>query len=554
MLRTFIYLLTFLLFTTAVTPSNADEFDDDLLAPRRVEDDSPVDITEADTTAVSSDFSIRYLARYSYAEPIPSEVADKPYRIAQKLRFDDHRGLTLLFAVEKDPGESNLLDHVLISGKLKLQAIRSDLILGNYLVRSGHGLVVNTARNYGLGTWSNHLLKFPQDACRISDSWTEETALYGLAVNTRTDWFSSSIWASSRLRDADLDSNGVVNGFRDTGYHRTANEMDDQDSVEENIVGVRAGFPFLIEKLRFGTTWHFIKWDKPVDYQNRLYDETWGGGGDLSYINDAVTFTTEAAIDQNYNSAFMSTFKFDRVDLNSHFVLYHVSHDYFAPLAQSLDFDLGDVRNRQGGYATLNYRFSSKSQIYGYFHLYRFVESQESQSTGGRDYYLKINQEFNQQFSAAVTSHWTEEDIETVSSDLRWRGSAKARFTPPGGWDTRLKLDLAASAEDENLGRLIQLHLKRKWNVSHSFDLQTSLKGGLYSTDSYASRLFWAAQDLSRIIQFHSVWDDGKIVEISARAGINKIGKFELNLLWDQPQNESGREPYRSFRFIYQYR
>jgi len=540
--------------TIIASTSIAEEIDDALLTPWRAEGDAPIDVTSADTSIVSEKFGVRFLTRWYYAEPATSITQTSPLRIGQKFKFQDKTGLTLLLATEKDPGESNLLDHTILSAELPIDRLSSQLILGNYLVRSGHGLLVNTSRNYGLGTWSDYLLRFPIEVCTISDTWQEETALYGAAFQTKIKWLESSFWVSSRQRDASLDSSNVITGFKTTGYHRTASEKETQDNVEENTIGGRLGVLLFKERLILGTTWQRIKWDKLFLYQGMLYDESWGYSCDLSYSKSPFALTFETAADRNSILAFAGSIKLSQDKVACQFFAYHVPYNYFAPAAQTLEFNAGDVYNRQGGYAVIDYKFSSRIQINGYLHLYHFIERQESQSTGGRDYFLTLTSRINGQLSASLTSHWMEHDLYDAAINSRWRGSSAVIFTSSEGLTIKSRVDLAVGENSAELGRSGQIRLKYAYQVNSQIDLRIQAGVGFYSTDSYETRLFWAEQDLSRVIDFHPVWGDGKLFELSSQLNLEKFGELQFKSLWDQPNAGFDRNPFRSFRVIYQWK
>lgn len=131
---------------------------EDSAAPWRInlENDSDLEPAALD----SSQFVPSLKLLYRTDNPPPENVTIAPYRTGVRFGWRDPRRLFIGLAAEKDAGERQFWDHTALALSFSQLDDRLTLILGDYLVGYGTGLVIRTKRNYGLGLDAEGNLSF----------------------------------------------------------------------------------------------------------------------------------------------------------------------------------------------------------------------------------------------------------------------------------------------------------------------------------------------------------------------------------------------------------
>jgi hypothetical protein len=145
-------------------------------------------------------------------------------------------GLVLL--TDKDALESNPLDFY--GASLSYSASKEQLIIGNYLVSFGAGLLFTKPFYDYLAVKS--FGSFETKEISPMTSPLENNSLLGLAYARAIQDFSFSGFLSSNRLDAEIDSNGIIQKINYDGKHVDSTTIANKDKLSEDLIGLRIGY------------------------------------------------------------------------------------------------------------------------------------------------------------------------------------------------------------------------------------------------------------------------------------------------------------------------
>ncbi len=492
-----------------------------------------------------------FTSRYQQDIPPRSDLVRRsPYRWGNKIALTGASGIRLGAAFEKDPGESEPWDHVAVSLEVPV-ALGARVILGNFLVREGHGLIINTRRNFGLGSAPASALFFPENPLHSYASWDENIALLGGAASLDYGKTGLQFWASQRSRDAYLDEEGIVTSFAESGLHRSETESSHRDACTETALGFALQGKDIISGLSLGITTNAVAWDPPVYFGSEPVSSSWASGLQARYRFSADILTLETAWDNQGHSAGMGSFRARRGKTRLDLALYRVHPDYIAPLASSLDFDLGEVRNREGGYV----RFGVTVQRFdcsGFAHIYRYPRRVPEGPRGGEDLGLQLRGSWRENIVSSVISRWTRED-EGGNYSRNWRGKMRLRFSPDRSCSFYASLQATTSPEVSGWGKLMRLRFRREAKIGGIGDVESDLAAGIYRASDYSLRLYWYDADFSRSVRFLPLWGDGIVLQAGLDARTFGWGRIGVRFYCDLPEAGSPGTVSRTVTLVYRF-
>ncbi|UCD99702.1 MAG: hypothetical protein JSV42_02945 [Chloroflexota bacterium] len=510
---------------------------------------------EALASAFQGDEKYRFssILRYQYIDPSGEAVEKSPYRLGEKVIVALADNFRIGVALEKDPGEELFWDHNAFSLKARLPADKGYCVLGDYTCKVGHGLIISTQRNFGIGGNVARSLIFDSRIIKDHISWSEKVALRGGAISLDYKGLEIDTWASQRCRDAHIDDDGNITSFSLSGLHRTESEMEGSDVCVENALGMRVGSQLFGNQVKLGITHSAIEWDRGVFHNNDLLTTSRVSGADIQLDLNEVSVSSEGAFDDRGNYGVMGTLQGKYDIFQQVFALYHIQPDYYAPLSSSLDFDYGRVGNREGVYShsklTLN-----RGSIQGFAHLFRYPRKIVGQGWGGRDFYLSGIKRLNREIMVGLSSRWIEEEDAYENENLRrWRGSTFVSYQFKKRGQIKARIRFCKVQKKSSLGRLFELGYSNSWNYSPNLYQEFHLKSGFYHADDYSQRLFWYESDISRSFRFRPLWDKGVMLQIEMRVRHSSLGCLEISMIWDQPAEDSSRHSSQTLKVVYRY-
>jgi hypothetical protein len=498
-------------------------------------------------------YSFQFASRFQYAIPRAPEVVVSPYRQGMRGTLKRSGELTIGVALEKDPGEKQYWDHASIAASCAFPRNRLHFLLGDYRVRYGGGLVIRTARNYGLPYSADATLFSSREGIQTYCGWDENVVLRGAAMEGNFRTLDFSIWGSRRSRDAQLDSAGNVSFFSGSGLHRTEMEISRRNACLEEVVGAQTGWHLFDEKLRLGAVVYGIRWNHPILNSDALLTKTMVGGVQADYRREPVRLSFEAARDREANAAFMGAMRIKTLLTQSLFTAYYVDSDYFSPLSAGLDFDFGKTANRQGVYTSLAFPrlFLHPS---GFCHVYSFPQLEQNSSRGGQDLQLQILQMIRRPVSFAASARWVQEDeAESGLKTNHWFGSGSIRVTPDIATRIQTEIRLCRAQGTNAVGRMLRLQFEHSRRILTRVLWRGNISAGIYNAPNSLVKLYWYDVDWSGNFFLRQLQGSGGIWQLEITAHDSDFGKLGWILYWDVPAESSNQATYYSIAVNYQF-
>ena len=387
-----------------------------------------------------------------YAPRTLSQLESSPSRyytgnaLYHNIRYNYRYGNQLSWGIctEKDAGEPifnaqhPLPDH--ISGYLQIgdRGILKNLVIGNYRLHFGQGLVINS----GFALGKNMLLQNlgQQQPCIKPHRGTSESNYYtGIATTLAWRAWALTTFASYQQVDATLDG-ASISTLKTDGYHRTPLEQARKGNTRSNLFGAHLGY--VAHGFHLGTTAMFQSFNRNFTIPTQPYKRYAPQGhsfinasADYAWHHHRISILGETAIDKKGSFATLNMMRLKAID-GLHFTLLqrYYTHDYWALEANSISVS-GDIRGEQGIYLGTEWQPHRKLQVTAYADAYHFpfLRYRVSEPSYGTD--------------GAITIHYTGNNSHQLM--LRYRYRLKQRdvsegyLLPDGGllneWAHRLK-------------------------------------------------------------------------------------------------------------------
>ena len=206
-----------------------------------------------------------------------SSYLGNPYRYYFRYQFKYRDRISFQLSGDKDPGEQFFrgtqpqgFDHYGIHLMLDHFGPIKRAIVGQYQLQFGQGLALWS----GTAPWNTgnaNLYRYAQ-GIRTASAFCEYGALEGVASTLAiTPRLELTTFLSLARRDASLsDTNTWVYGISNTGYHRTANEIEKKDQLHEQLYGFNLHYQRT--HLNIGLTATHTQFDKTIIPHEYIYN------------------------------------------------------------------------------------------------------------------------------------------------------------------------------------------------------------------------------------------------------------------------------------------
>ena len=315
-------------------------------------------------------------------------------------RFKDRISLGL--TMEKDAGEqffdSTTVGYDFYSfhaqfndfGKFKT------IVLGDFKADFGLGLVLSSG--FGLGKSSSVLNVLPHNSgLKKFSSSNENSFMRGVGATFKTGKFENSVFYSNKMLDADTAFN-TFTSFYTTGLHRTSEELNKKNTVNEQVFGLNSTTTF--KYLQLGLSFVYTMFDhqlipEPSGYNQFLFkgDRLTTAGlyyrfrlAKFNFFGETST-TNQLAVATINGASFSPIAQVSLVALMRYF-----SKDYDTFYANTFSENSG-VNNEQGIYIGAEVRPVKKWKVSAYADSYRFpwLKYGVDAPSLGQDYLLQID-------------------------------------------------------------------------------------------------------------------------------------------------------------------
>lgn len=213
---------------------------------------------------VNHEFLARYIqtAEVSKGFQVDSANVYLGDRNAVLLKLDGSttKGISYHILAEKDKGEKAYTDFIGGSAEYVGSGILSKVIIGDYKIRTGQGLISWSGNILGK-SMEPDLVRRRGEVLSMYKSSMEYGFYRGAAINLRRKHIECTIWGSKLGADASIDSTAtglVVRSINTTGYHNTRTTLLKKNNVNISSAGtnikynskwIRPGFTFMHNRL-----------------------------------------------------------------------------------------------------------------------------------------------------------------------------------------------------------------------------------------------------------------------------------------------------------------
>lgn len=455
------------------------------------------------------------------------------YRHWLRYQFTYGDQVKLGFVGSQDAGEpffanQNKWGYDYYSFYLQLRNFRrlESLVLGNYRVSMGMGLVMNNSFSLGKMAMLQNLGR--SSYTLRAHSSRSAGSLFGAAATIDMGrHLKLTAFASYSPADATLNKDGTVSSILDTDYHRTETEMNKKHNLHPFKTG--GSLRYNAHGFRLGMNTLYTHLDRTLKPNtSTLYRQHYPQGTDFlnlsldyGYASPKVALSGETATDRKGHLATINTASLRVSDALSLMVLQRFySYAYSSLDAQSYS-DGGRVQNESGIYLGLTWQPSLAFRLSAYsdYAYFAWAKYQVSQSSYSWDNLLQATwQKQRWTLTGRYRLRLRQKDDETKKHLInRWehRGRLSADYAIATGLGGRMQIDGGWTTGEWGGMVSATLAYTRRW-------LRLNGGFGYFHTDSYNSRVY--LYELGPLYTYSSqmFYGEGIRYWLMARANIGK--------------------------------
>ena len=367
--------------------------------------------------------------------PVEGGYLGSPVKYYQRVRYRSHH-LSANITQEKDPGEPSGgtagLDYFSWHVALKDNGILKDLVIGDYSLSFGQGLVLWSGGAFGKGRETVGAANRKERGIAPYTSAQETNFYRGVAV-TAGGRFQMTGFYSFRKQSATAISGDTVSFPRATGLYRTLNERARYNNIRQELYGgnLRVELPFGY----LGATAYKTVFSSYIEGGSAVYDRydfsglsNAAAGLNYRFMMSSTILFGEAAASENRGLGFIAGIESaigEDTEMTLAFRSY--SKDFQSFMGDGFGEASGAPQNEEGMYLGLSQKLNSSIILSGYFDRYRYPAPRfgTTQPTRGYDWLglLEINIQKNLDIYLQVRSEIKEDEY--TGSDIFGRSIRK---------------------------------------------------------------------------------------------------------------------------------
>lgn len=486
-------------------------------------------------------------AGYANPESDQSYLGD-PNQLFVRWRHTYYNRLSFGITAEKDRGEAFFKEnnrqgfdfysaHFFLNNyRKKLKA----LALGDFNASFGQGLILFSGFSTGKNAAST-LVKRNARNLRPYASANEANYLRGVGISyALSDKLEATAFYSSRLRDGNV--NGVdtldeevasFSSFIDAGFHRTAREIEDKNSVRQNISGLSLQYHSGSYRLGLNSVYHRFDrvltlnpqpynrfyfqgqslFNTSVDYSARwgnlnAFGETaWSDNGAISTLNGLLM-----TLDRKMDAA----------------LVYRRYPRNFQALGAAAFGETDGGRNEEGMYMGLEVRPRTGWTVNAYYDVWRhpWLRFQVDAPSRGTEWRLRLTYEKRRRMRAFVELRQENKEENAFGNETAYNVLAPTRLVQLRTYisnQVSKALELRTRADwgywDDGVGaREFGFAVLQDVIVQPiGFPLSFNTRFALFDTDSYNVRFYYYENDLLNTFSIPPYYNRGSRVYLNLR-------------------------------------
>lgn len=390
--------------------------------------------------------------------------ANSPLKFYQRITFQlkDNFDFGILF--EKDNGEQLLNDFQATYLKFNNLPFNSQVLLGNFSVRIGQGLI--HWGSYGLGLSANPVSAILQTGRQLKPyrSVAENNALQGVGWRIETTHFNAIVFASEISRDATLDTTNSITSFYTSGLHRTETELSKINQVTEKLHGASLAF-VPVAPLRIGVTYSRTNFNKkiiPADSTRKRFAFTGTTnqlmGLDFYLFLGQFNFFGEIARSQNNQYAMTSGVVLSKKAITLTFLYRSYAAGFHSLHGRGFGSFSGSPQNEIGFFSGVRFRPLKNTIINAWFDFSRtpWRTYWQEMPIASKRTFFQFSQNINNNWH--ITLQWRANEREQNYSYLNEFNINKTQILPKLSQNIRLQINYRLSDRF-----LLRNRIEKKW-------------------------------------------------------------------------------------------
>jgi len=488
-----------------------------------------------------------------YTEPEfegQTRYAGNSLRFYQRFNYRS-RHLSFNLTQLKNPGEplSGPADFDFNSWHAGIQNVGmvQRLVVGDYGVWAGQGLVLHTGLGFGKG---REVIGAPSRNERgaVPYQSSEQTRfMRGVAATVGRDLQFTAFYSNRQL-SATVVEGDSIRFPSSTGFHRTPTERDRRFNTNLEMYGGRVTYSSTIGIV--GATGYYAEYDKYIVPGNALHNrfdfegrEASTVGVDYRFFWQNLVFYGEGARSRNGGMGLVSGLEY-AIDENTDIaVVYRNYGKDFQSIYGSGFAEVGGLpRNEEGLYVGLRHRLTDVVRLSGYFDQFRFPAPRfgTRQPTSGYDALGLVELRFSRDLSLYLLgrSKIRENDylirdefnreINVMGQDARTSLRTELEYFVTRSIRARTRLEWVRArdrnVEDADYGVMVFQDIR--WLPLPNLTIDMRL--ALFETDSFSSRIFTYENDLLYVFSNTALSGQGQRAYILFRYGATNNIDFWL--------------------------
>lgn len=338
---------------------------------------------------LSSRLDIPLYSRAGYAPRTQSQLNASPSKyymgnaLYHNIRYSYRYRSNLSWGVstEKDAGEpvfnniSPLPDYLSAYIQIGDMGMLKNLVIGNYRLRFGQGLILNS--DFALGK-TMLLQGLGRQTGSIKPHRGTGESNYYTGVAATLAWRSWQLTAFGSYRKLDASLEGVnISTLKNDGYHRTPTELARRGNTRANLFGTHLSYK--THGLHLGMTAMLQSFNRTFSSQNQSYKRYSPQGNifsnasiDYAWHHHRLSIMGETAIDGKGSIATLNMLRLKVVDaLHLTLLQRYYAYDFWALEGKSFSTS-SEIRNEQGIYLGAEWQPHRKIQITAFADGYHF--------------------------------------------------------------------------------------------------------------------------------------------------------------------------------------
>lgn len=450
-----------------------------------------------------------------------SRYLGSPDRINTRIRVDYENRIKLAVNMDKDAGEPFFreqqrygFDYYSASLLVRDVGKARRVVVGDYALQFGQGLVVWNGLSFGKGAWVGSIAR-QGVGLRQYTSMNESNFLRGAsAVLEFGKWTVTPFVSWNKLSGnvQETEDGRVIQSINYSGYHRTPNEQRNRRTIDQYVYGLNTTYQH--HRLKIGATvlaTHLDGYYRPADeLRNRFafegnqltnvglhYQYTYRNlflYGETAHSLGSGLATTNGVI-ASLNPKLTAIVNYRNYQRNY--------HHFFA---QSIG-EQSTVGNEKGVYAGVIYHPSRRIEWVNYIDMFRFpwLRFRADAPTSGMDFLSQLSYIWYKKGRLTVRFRQRlrqeNENLpnrnENILADL-WRNQGRVDFqyTLSDRWSIRTRAELSYYYKEFNPYEYGYLGFQDVVWRSRNGRLSGNVRVAYFHTDSYNSRIYAYEQDV----------------------------------------------------------